>query len=186
MSPALTSCMANGCGASGAGGRPASSCASRWRCSTRWGSRGSPPAPSASCSPPARVSGHVPSRPAMNSPPRKLRSPALPATDCRTRKSVPPVHQPAHRRLPPAQDLQQARHHLAQRARASAARQRQRRPRRLISPRRSTPDARRLRGNNYGQAWVVCATHACPPDHGLETMISLVTPRTPYRLATSS
>ena len=36
------------------------------------------------------------------------------------------VHQPAHRRLPPAQGVQQARHHLAQPTRPSAARPRRR------------------------------------------------------------
>ncbi len=71
-----------------AGATPASNCAPRLRCSTQWGSRPSPGAPSASCWPPANTCANAPSRPATNSPPRRPRSRASPATDCPTPRSA--------------------------------------------------------------------------------------------------
>jgi hypothetical protein len=58
ISPAPTSSTASGCGASAAGGKPGS------------------------------MSAHAPSRPAMSSSRRKLRSRGSPATDCRTPRSA--------------------------------------------------------------------------------------------------
>ena len=91
-------------------GRTRASCAPRTRASARWGPRRSPSAPAASCSPPARPSrrltaGHArrpdpPGDPGRAAGPRRAHQPG----DRR-----PAVHQPAHRRVPPAQGVPQAR-----------------------------------------------------------------------------
>ena len=64
----------------------------------------------------ARTSANAPSRPVKTSPHRRRRSHGSPATASRTRDRRAAVHQPAHGRLPPAQDLHQAGDHLTQRA----------------------------------------------------------------------
>ena len=53
-----------------------------------------------------------------------LQGPHLPARVVELRHRRATVHQPAHGRLPPAQGLLQARHHIAQPTRPSAARTR--------------------------------------------------------------
>ena len=81
----------------------------------RWAPRRSPSAPGASCWPPARRCASARSRRATSSPRRRRRSPGSPR-DGRTNPEIGAraVHQPAHRRVAPAQGLHQARHPLAQ------------------------------------------------------------------------
>ena len=119
-SPAPTCSTANGCAASAAGWTRASSCAPPTRCSARWAPRRSPSARARELlatgetarKRPAetRDAAHRPGGPDRAARPRRPLQPG----DRR-----PAVHQPAHRRVPPAQGLRQARHQLAPRALAA-------------------------------------------------------------------
>ena len=112
-SPARTCSTANGCGARPGESTRASSCAPRTRCSRRWAptafadrARARAAWPRARRSASARVETRDELTAQEAQIARLARDGLLEPGDRR-----PAVHQPAHRRVPPAQGLHQARHH---------------------------------------------------------------------------
>ena len=121
-SPAAICSTANGCDARTDALTRASSCAPPMTCSRRWASRRSPSGRGASSWPRARLSASAATRPARRAHrPGGSDRAARPRRTLEPRDRHPAVHQPAHRPVPPAQGLYQARHQLAQRARPRPA-----------------------------------------------------------------
>jgi hypothetical protein len=112
-SPALTCSTASGYAASAAASTPASSCASRTPCWTRWASRRSPTGPAASWRPSAR-----PPQAGRRDHPRAGRPGGQVARLARDGLSNPEIGARlfinAHGPVPPGQGLRQARHQLPQ------------------------------------------------------------------------
>ena len=121
-SPAPICSTASGCAASAGASTPASSCAPPTRCSPRWGWRGSPSAPRREL----QATGET-VRKRTRRDARRAHRPGGADRAARARRALQPrdrrpaVHQPAHRRVAPAQGVRQARHQLAQRAPRGAA-----------------------------------------------------------------
>ena len=135
-SPAPSSSTANGCAARTAASTRASNCAPPTSCSAAMGAEGSPSAPATSCWPPARRCA---------SARRHARRPHAAGGAHRPagrRRAHEPgdrrraLHQPAHRRVAPAQGVHEARHHLAQGPPRRDA-ERGRRRRRRVTARRA-------------------------------------------------
>ena len=146
-SPAPTSSTASGCAASSRRPTPARSCATAHDdASPASAPRLRRAGPRASCSPPARPCASAPPSAATSSPRRRPQIARLAAdghTEPGDRRAA--VHQPAHRRVAPAQGVHQARRQLAQGAPRDAAQ-----PRRQWLTPGMLPEATSGRGRHSG------------------------------------
>jgi hypothetical protein len=122
--------------------------------SRAWAPRSGPSAPAVSCGRPAKRPASATRARSTTSPPRRCRSRSSSPTVARTATSPGSSSQPAHDRLPPAQRLSQARHHVAHRAGADGTHTGSRRGGRFGAGdgvRRGTRRRPRLRATSAGE-----------------------------------